>query len=384
MAEFAIGAAVTGTLSALYFYPYFLLQIPLGVLIDRWGARLLLTGALSVAGLGSVLFASASTIEIAYLGRFLIGVGSAVGFLGSLAIAAKWFRPDQFAFLAGMVMLFGMMSGVFAQGPLAALVIEFGWRPALWGLGLSGIALALLIFLIVRDSPADGDTLKPAKDSWAQTWKNFCKAVSSKTVWKIAFLAAAMSGPMLTIGGLWGVPYLQSAYGLDKTSAAATTSFILFGWAVCAPFAGWFSDRIKKRKPLLVSGSFALSCILAILIFANNLPLFVTIILFALIGSTGAFMSITFALVREVSAPHISASVTGIVNSMTVASGALLQPVVGLILDSVWSGEMRNDIPVYEAGDFQTGFIAIFTVCVLGFLTSLMLEETPVWTKATP
>ena len=108
MAEFAIGAAVLGTLSSLYFYPYVALQIPLGVLIDRWGARILMTLALSIAGVGSVILATASTIEVAYLGRFIIGIGSAVGFLGSLAIASKWFPPYRFAMLAGLVMFFGI------------------------------------------------------------------------------------------------------------------------------------------------------------------------------------------------------------------------------------------------------------------------------------
>ncbi|MEL7430373.1 MAG: MFS transporter, partial [Pseudomonadota bacterium] len=101
MSEFTIGAAVLGTLSALYFYPYVIMQIPLGVLIDRWGARLLLSLALSVAGIGSVVFATATSVELAYVGRLLIGIGSAVGFLGSLAIASKWFPPHRFAMLAG-------------------------------------------------------------------------------------------------------------------------------------------------------------------------------------------------------------------------------------------------------------------------------------------
>ena len=125
MAEFSIGAAVTGYLSALYFYPYVALQFPLGALLDRFGVRSLLTSAIGLAAIGSLLFAMAQSIEQAYLGRALVGIGSAVGFLSALTLAAKWFPPSMFAFLAGLVMLFGTISGVAGQAPLAALIAQW-------------------------------------------------------------------------------------------------------------------------------------------------------------------------------------------------------------------------------------------------------------------
>ena len=153
MAEFAISGAVLGTLSALYFYPYVLMQVPLGALIDRLGVRALLSTALLIGGIGSVLFALAQSIETAYLGRILIGIGSAVGFLSSLALAGKWFPPHRFAFLAGLVMFFGMISGIAASGPLAIFVENYGWRTAMWSLGGFSILLAVLVFFFVRNAP---------------------------------------------------------------------------------------------------------------------------------------------------------------------------------------------------------------------------------------
>ena len=206
MAEFAIGAAVLGTLSALYFYPYVLMQIPLGALMDRVGARKLLTIALSIGGLGSIIFATAESLSVAYAGRILIGIGSAVGFLGSLALASKWFPPHRFAFLAGLVMFFGMISGVLAQGPLARFVELFGWRNAMWSLGAASILLALLIFIFVRNAPVGSVQDQNPQESWKQVWWSLKKAVSSLDVWKIALVGSTMSGPMLTLGGLWERP----------------------------------------------------------------------------------------------------------------------------------------------------------------------------------
>ena len=384
MAEFAIGAAVLGTLSSLYFYPYVALQIPLGVLIDRWGARILMTTALSVAGIGSVILATANTIEFAYLGRFIIGIGSAVGFLGSLAIASKWFPPHRFAMLAGLVMFFGMMSAVFAQGPLAALVGTYGWRVVMLGLGASGIALAIFIALFVRNTPpSSAEAATTPKQSWASIGAGLKQATTDFTVWKIAFVAAAMSGPMLTLGALWGTPYMEAAYGLDRTTAASSVSILFLAWAFGAPFSGWLSDRIRKRKMLLVVGSGILTIAMGILVFVPALPLVATIILLAIIGMSGSAMATCFALVRECSPPQISASVTGIVNSMTVASGAVLQPVVGFILDQLWSGTIENGARTYQGHEYQTSFLAIFATCLIGFFVCVSLRETPVWTPET-
>ena len=155
MRDFAIGGGMLGVLSALYFYPYFLLQVPLGALLDRIGPRLLMSGAVFLAGLGSVLFGTAESLAAAYAGRILIGVGSAVGFLGSMSLAARWFPPRRFAFLTGLAMFLAMMSGMLGQGPLAVFVEAFGWRASQWALGIFGFALALMIFAFVRDAPPE-------------------------------------------------------------------------------------------------------------------------------------------------------------------------------------------------------------------------------------
>ncbi len=375
MAEFSIGAAVLGTLSALYFYPYVLMQVPLGALMDRIGARKLLTYALTIAGLGSMLFAVSESLGVAYVGRILIGIGSAVGFLGSLALAARWFPPQRFAFLAGLVMFFGMISGMLAQGPLAKFVELFGWRNAMWGLGGASILLAALIFTFVRNAPDGVDNATNPRESWHQVWQNLKRAISSLNVWKIALVGSTMSGPMLTLGGLWGTPYLITAYGLEKAEAASLVSLIFLGWAFGAPFAGWLSDRIRKRKALLILGSGICSMCMAAICFVPNLPLFLAVTMLLIAGASGATMALCFALVRETSPGEISGSVTGIVNSLTVASGAILQPSVGYILDRLWNGTVSDGARVYTTGDFQTGFILVFVSCLIGFLASLTLKE---------
>ncbi len=374
MRDFAIGGGMLGVLSALYFYPYFLLQVPLGTLLDRLGPRLLLSVAVLLAGLGSFLFGAAESLAVAYAGRILIGIGSAVGFLGSMSLAARWFPPQRFAFLTGLA----MFSGILGQGPLAVFVETYGWRASQWGLGIFGLLLALAIFMFVRDAPAESEQDEPKQvQAWSEVWRGLRRAASLWNTWKIALVAGAMSGPMLVLGGLWGVPYFMRTYDLDRPQAAYLVSLLLFGWALGAPACGWLSDRLHKRKALLIGGLLVLTCALGCVAFLPQPPLAVSTGLFIIAGFSGAAMVPSFALVRETSDASIAGSVSGIVNAMTVASGALLQPLVGVVLDYMWDGTMLDGSRIYQPEDFQTAFVILFMTALGGLLISLTLPESP-------
>ena len=371
MAEFAIGGAMLGTLSALYFYPYVLLQIPLGALLETVGTRILLTFALGLAAAGSILFGLAVQIELAYLGRILIGVGCSVGFLGSLALAGRWFPPHQFGFLAGLSMFTAMTSGMIAQAPLAYFVDEFGWRSSLFLLGCVGFGLAALVFGLVRNAPAGQPQISSTRFNKVAFFLTLRRAASHREVWKISFVALTLSGPMLTLGGLWGTPYLIVAYDLARPHAAFLMSLLLFGWAVGAPAAGWLSDRLGRRKPILIVGSIIVCVMLFLLIFIPHLPLPAAVIIFIVIGFSGGSMATCFALVCDVLPDRITGAATGIVNALTVASGAVLQPVVGLLLDLQASGNTAS----YTDEAFRLAFCAIFVTAFAGLLVAFRLRE---------
>ncbi len=376
MREFAIGGAVLGTLSALYFYPYVLLQVPLGALLDQIGARLLLTCALGTAALGSVIFGISESLTLAYLGRILIGIGSAVGFLGSLAIAGRWFAPERFTFLAGLAMFVAMLSGMVGGTPLALMVGEHGWRASMVVSGVIGGAIAVLIFLLVRDSP-EGPIAsnRSASSVWRDVGQGLWRTARLWRVWRTALIAGAMSGPMLTIAGLWGTPYLMTAYGLGRAEAAGLVSLLLLGWAVGAPFWGWLSDRTGNRIGLLRGAAAGLTFSLALVCFVPILPLWLTVAAFVATGLLGAAMPICFAHARHVAPDDISGSVTGVVNSFTVLAGAILQPVVGLVLDMRWDGAMLDAARVYDPADYRVGFMFIFGSAFAGLILSLTLHE---------
>ncbi len=374
MQSFQVGAAVLGNLSAIYFYAYVALQMPIGALVDRWGPRKIITGFLLLGAVGSAVFGLATTIEQAYLGRLLVGIGASCGLIAPLALAAKWFPPHRFAFLSGTAMLFGVAGGFIGQGPFAGLVTAFGWRPAILGAAVFAALLALITWIIVRDSPPG----TPEKPSGAPVslLAGMGRVLRSGEAWALGFVATASTGPMLAFGALWGVPYMAERFDLSRTDAAFYTSLMLVGWAAGAPFGGWVSDAIGRRKPPLIIST-SLSTVLVLVVFYGpDLSLAPTTALLMLIGFMGAWMASTYAYARETVSPQIHGAVTGFVNMMTVASGALLQPVVGLLLDWQWDGALEDGVRVYTRAMYETAFLSIAAYCALGIVAILFARET--------
>jgi MFS family permease len=252
MRDLGVGAAVLGNLSAFYFYAYAGLQIPVGMTLDRWGPRRVLTAAAAFCALGSLCFALSESLGPLYLGRLMIGVGSAFGFVGALTLAGRWFPPRRFALVSGLTMMAGMTGGILGQAPLAVLVDAVGWRLPLLGATAVGALLAAGIWFVVRDRPPEA-----ASEATPERGPNILAALKEvlgrRQNWIIALVGAATSAPMLAFAGLWGVAWLMQVQGMTRPQAAATTSALLIGWALGSPLAGYLSDRLARRKPARVA-----------------------------------------------------------------------------------------------------------------------------------
>ena len=259
MNDFAIGAAALGNLSAFYFYSYVAMQIPTGIIADRWGPRRLLATGAGVAALGTALFAIAPTLWWANAGRLLIGGSVAVGFVSMLKLASHWFAPRQFAMASGMALFMGVVGGVFAGVPLRMLVDAFGWRAVMGVTAALTALLCVAIWLRVRDDPAEAGYASHFHGAGHGTGQHgsilrgLMEVLSYRNTWILVIVPIGVSGSVLTFAGLWGVPYLRQVHGLETKTAAAITSMFLVAWALGGPLLGTWSERMGRRKPLYVA-----------------------------------------------------------------------------------------------------------------------------------
>jgi MFS family permease len=269
-----------------------------------------------------------------------------------------------------------MIGGFAAQAPLAMLINIFGWRATMLASGVAAAGLAVAIALLVRNSPSPVTAPAPRRQQWADLRSGLSQAVRSREIWLIAIVATSMSGPMLAFGGLWGVPYLVVAYDLPRPQAALLVSRMLVGWALGAPLGGWVSDHVRRRKAPVVAASAVLLVLVVVLTAVPNLPLWPLVAVIFAIGLTGGFMVITYALAREVSPPGLHGSVMGLVNGMTVASGAVLQPLIGALLDASWDGRMAGGVRLYQSSDYRLALASLVAWVAMGLFASLFLRET--------
>lgn len=243
MAEFAIGGAALGNLSAFYFYSYVLMQIPTGILADRWGARKLLTTGAALAAVGASLFAFAPDLAWASAGRLLVGGSVAVAFVSMLKLATHWFEPRQFALASGMALFVGICGGVFGGVPLRMLVEAFGWRPVMLVSAAVTAVLAVAIWLRVRNDPGElgYQSHSPTHEGGGgrgSIVRGVLQVFTYRNVWILLLSPIGVSGAVLTFGGLWGVPYLRQTYDLSPNAAAAIASALLIAWALGGPTMG--------------------------------------------------------------------------------------------------------------------------------------------------
>jgi MFS family permease len=368
MRDFAVGAGVLGHLSATYFYGYAGMQIPVGVLLDRFGPRRLMTVAALLCAGGCVLFALSDTLAAATAGRFLIGASAAFSLVGSMAVAGQWFSANRFAVLSGLAMASGMAGGVFGQAPVRLAVEASDWRITTLLMAAGGVFISLAAWTTVRDKRRGSGGLGGMLSGLGVVLRH-------RQTWLIALAGLGTSAPLLAFAGLWGVPFLETAHGLSRTSAATLTSIIFVGWGVGAPLTGLLSDRIGRRTPMVI-GLLLQTLSLAVLIYVPGLPIAALAAACFLVGFLGSAQITCFALVKENHPPELSGTAIGFVNGMITGAGALFQPLVGVLLDLAWTGETAFGAPVYSIGAYHFAFASLIACCLGGLVCLIGVRET--------
>jgi sugar phosphate permease len=383
MSDFGLSAVALGNLSAFYFYSYVAMQVPTGLLADHWGPRRLLTLGAAVAGLGTFAFALAPDVWWANFGRLMIGGSVAVAFVSMLKLAGHWLPPRQYALASGMALFCGIIGAVVAGVPLSLLVDAFGWRSVMIVSAVVTCVVAIGIWWVVRDDPtekgyathalihSDDDAPVPHR-----VLAGFREVFRYRNTWLLYLIPGAVVGSVLTFAGLWGVPYLTTHYGMEKTTAAAVCSALLIAWAVGGPIFGWLSDHLGYRKPL-----YALGCLIqlagwGVILLLPALPIWLLVLLLIVVGFFSGNMIIGFAYAKESAPVHLAGTASGIVNMGVMMGPMLLQPGVGWVLDLYWQGEMAEGVRIYSLEAYQNGFTLMLAWLALALLLILFTRET--------
>ncbi len=375
-AAFHTSAASLGVLAATYFYVYTVMQIPTGILADTLGPRRILVLGAIVGGIGSFLFGFAPTLDWALAGRTLIGLGVSVTFIAMLKLIAVWFEENRFATMVGVCMLVGNMGSVLAGAPLSGIAQVTGWRDIFIGIGVISLALAAACWLLVRDRPDAGQAAHGARFDRTVVITGLLSVLKNRATWPAILVNTGMSGAFFTFAGLWATPYLMQVHGLERSVAATHLSLWFGGFAVGCFFIGTLSDRIGRRKPVLIIASHLYVALWLIWLSGVAMPLAASYALFAVMGLSTAGFSLTWACAKEVNPPLLPGMSTSVANMGGFFAGALLQPLVGWLMDLGWKGEMLAGARLYDLAAWRGGVLVVTLCAVIGAIASWRIVET--------
>lgn len=384
MEDLKAGGWLMGLLASAYFYPYALMQLPSGLLSDTWGPRKTVTGFLALAGVGSILFGLAQSPTWAIVARILVGLGVAMLFVPTMKILTRWFRSSEFSLMTSILMATGGVGLLSAATPLAYISDVLGWRGSFVVIGVVTLFLAAAIGFLVRDRPEEMGlpavevNNKPnaagTPPQRATLWQGVGMVLGSARFWPLSGWFFFNFAIFFSFGGLWGGPYLIHVYGLSKQQAGGILSMLAVGTIVGSPLLSIVSDRLlHSRKQVIVASSVIASLLTVPLAFfpaSFNIPLlYVWSLLYGLTAS--AVVVVAFATAKESFPVEMAGTAVGLVNLCPFLGAAIMQPVLGMILDAHGQG-----LSGYPPEAYGKAFLLYFVSSIIAFAAACGIQET--------
>ena len=365
-----------GNLSAFYYHAYVPMQIVVGLMMDRYGPRRLLTVACFLCAVGTYLFAGHFGFAFAEFGRFIIGFGSAFAFVGALKLATIWLPPNRFALISGIIMCLGMTGAMVGDILLREMIDAIGWQTTIYVSAIVGLVLTAILWLVIRDSSPDHPDHHIHVIDTKTVLKGLVEALKNSQIWLVGIVGFFLYLSLSAFAELWGIPYLEQAHGLSSKYAAYANAMVFLGWAIGSPIWGWFSDYIQSRcRPLMIGtiGSLILVCILLYLPGLSPTAIYITLFLFGLLSSA---QILVFAISHEASKMKMAGTAIALTNMILMIGGNIFQPVIGKLLDARWTDQMVAGARVYSDSAYQFALSVIPIGLVITFVVIFFIRET--------
>lgn len=372
MKSLQVNALSLGALSAFFYYAYVGMQLPVGTLIDRYGAHKLLTIMSAICGVACFLFASANSLFLASLARFMMGFSAAFAFVGALSLARTWFSPARFGLLAGATQALGMLGATVGEAPVSILVSRFGYQQAMVAIGIVLLLLAVLIAMVVRDKPQQKKSKKIGRSS---LWEHLYVVIRTPQCWINGIFVGFLYAPTAAFAELWGATYLHTVYVVPTTVAAGMSGAIFLGFAISSPLAGLLSDIIKKRKPIMIGSALLSFIFLSIVLYAPHLSSWLAALLLFCYGASNVAVATAYAVASEIVPASSAATSMSFANMASVIVGALFQPLIGKLLIMGWDHQTQGGIPIYAVHDYRLAMLSLPICLIISLITCFFIKE---------
>jgi sugar phosphate permease len=367
-----------GVLGSAYFYPYAIMQVPVGLLADFWGPRKTVASFFVLAGLGSLAMGVAPVLGLAILGRILVGFGVSTVFVCNFKLLSEWFTPREFVVMGGIFMSAGGIGVLSASAPLAWASNLIGWRMTLIFVGLFSFVLSALVYLVVRNRPVEMGWPPVYKlgekgsEEGVGLWQGVRQVIFARRFWPVAIWAFCGVGVFFSLAGLWAGPYFMHIYGMSKAAAGAVLSMSAFSFIAGSPLLS-LASNVVGRKRVFIGCSVILIIVFGLFyVFPQGLPLLVLYVLYFFFSFAGGAIGPLHATVaKELFPTRIAGTSVGAVNFFPFFGGALFQVIIGWIVSH--GGQSRAG---YGLAGYQNMFLFCLIIAIVSLIAAVLLTET--------
>lgn len=362
--SFNIDTLTVTTIGSMYFYCYLIMQIPVGLLVDKFGVRLVSTTGTFLAALGTALFAAATDVWLLYVGRAFIGIGTSVIFICIIKFQNFWFKPNIIMTMTGISCFIGTLGGILAQSPLAYMAELIGWRNSLYGIAFASLLNACAIAFWVKEMPIQKNTIDEVKPS---AFKGLWVVLSNIRIWPAFLLYAVFFGSYVLIAGYIGTAWLIDVYNISSVTASTYIIAAVCGAAVGCVAVGMWSDKIGSKKiPMLGAGLCYLITWAVLAFWGNDLPIRIVGIMLFCIGFFSCAYVVCWSCVQEINPKEFSGIAVAVVN-MGGFIGPILLPYLFVFFQNLHA-------PASTEG-YSTAFFGIFIVVLAALICGLFVKE---------
>lgn len=369
MEQLAIDASQFGLLAAFYYYGYAGMQIPVAVLLDRYGARRVILFFALLCGAGTLMFTLTHHWLIACLSRFLIGAGSAVGFLGVSKVISDWFPEAHYARMVGFSFSLGLLGAIYGGKPISLLALYYDWHALALVLALLAVVLGLAVTVFLRMPPQP-----MAMGTTGFSLRKFKALLSAPSIWVLAIANALMVGSLEGFADVWGVPYLMTAYSIPKSEAALVISFLFAGMLFGGPLLS-FASKKMGHYPVISLCGLGMAAVFFMLLSHPSYHKAAFALLFFIIGLLCCYQVLVFAAGARLVHPELLSMTVAFLNCVNMLGGSFFHTLIGHVMETYWTGDLTADgVHVYSLTSYLLALKVIPCGAFVGALLTGMLQ----------
>ncbi|WP_338469635.1 MFS transporter [Niallia sp. XMNu-256] len=370
MGELHVTASTIGLLASIQFLVYTGLQIPMGILADRYGPNFFLIFGATLTGLGTIIYSLSTYEGVLFIARSLTGLGDATIWVNMVIILGQWFKAKEFVRLIGFAGMTGSLGFLLATVPFSKGIDFLGWRTMFFFTGWSLCLCGLLLYFVLIKVPKHSLISVKTESGREKIGKTLIRMVFKRQAWALFFCHFGLVGAFVGFVGSWAVSYGMDMYDMSRSEASKLNMIGIIGALIGAPLSSWISSLLGKVKKLYMTVHIIILLSWAcFLLFKGNPSLILLFFLFFIIGLCYGASTLTFAVVRKTFPLKEVGLVTGFANTGGFLSAVLLPSVFGFVLERAYlaTGSMTVG--------YERGFIIPVIFSVVGLIGVLIIQE---------